>query len=178
MTRKARLARGTAMEIRRFLTAKQAELKESMWSAVTERCATKGSRPADSAVWAAETLEDEIQVALIERQRRHLAQVEAALERLDQRGYGFCEDCAKFIGLPRLRALPFAKQCRECQSRAELYARPEMGWHPALKGEAKIAERRGAIRTISDRIFDSREMAKILRVSILGARCYGPDSSC
>jgi len=126
MTLKARLDRRTAMKIRRFLKAKQEELKESMRSAVTQRCTTEGSRQADSAVWAAETLEDEIQVTLIERQRCHLAQIEAALERLDQRAYGFCEDCAKFIGLPRLRAMPFAERCRDCQSRAELYARPEM----------------------------------------------------
>ena len=126
MKLRARLDRPTTMEIQRFLKAKQAELRESMRSAVTLRCATEGSRPADSAVWAAETLEDEIQVALIERQTRVLAQIEAALERLDLRAYGFCDDCTEFIGLPRLRALPFAKRCRDCQSRAELCARPEM----------------------------------------------------
>ena len=126
MSLKARLDRRTEMEIRRFLKAKQAELKESMQSAMTRRCTTEGSRPADDAVWAAETLEDEIQIALIERQRCHLVQIEAALERLDQRAYGVCEDCSKFIGSPRLRALPFAERCRDCQSRAELYARPEM----------------------------------------------------
>jgi len=126
MKPKALLDRRTAMEIQRFLKAKQAELKESMRSAVTQRCAMEGGRPADSAVWAAETLEEEIRVALIERQSHHLAQIEAALKRLDQRAYGFCEDCAKFIGLPRLRALPFAGRCRDCQSRAELCARPEM----------------------------------------------------
>lgn len=123
MKLKARFDRRTAMETQRFLEAKQAELKESMRSAVAQRCATEGSRPADPAVWASETLEDEIQIALIERQRRHLAQIEAALERLGQGAYGFCEDCTKFIGLSRLRALPFAKRCRDCQSRAELYAR-------------------------------------------------------
>lgn len=139
MKLKAHLDRRTAMEIQRFLRAKQTELKESMRNAVTQRCITEGSRPADSAVWAAETLEDEIQVELIERQRRHLAEIEAALERLDQRAYGFCEDCARFIGLLRLRALPFAKRCRDCQSRAELYARPEM---EALAAGSELRMRR------------------------------------
>jgi len=140
MKLKARLDRRTAMEIEQFLTAKQAELKESVRSALAHRCTTDGSRPAEDAMWAAETLENEIQVALLERQRRYLAQIKAALDRLDQGAYGFCEDCAGFIGLPRLRALPFATRCRDCQSQAELYARPEK---EALAAGSELRMRRG-----------------------------------
>ena len=46
-------------------------------------------------------------------------EVDAALELLRERRYGRCRDCADFIGLARLRSLPFAQRCRPCQERAE-----------------------------------------------------------
>jgi RNA polymerase-binding transcription factor len=68
---------------------------------------------------ASRTLDDEVQAALVDRASRELAEVQAALELLRQRRYGLCRDCGDFIGLARLRSLPFAQRCRPCQERAE-----------------------------------------------------------
>lgn len=125
MKPQARLDRQTVKEIERFLKDKHAQLKESVRSAMTERSTNGAGRCADSAAWATETLHDEIQVALMDRQSRQVAEIEAALERLGRQEYGLCQDCGEFIGLARLRALPFAQRCRPCQSRAELSARQE-----------------------------------------------------
>jgi DnaK suppressor protein len=70
-------------------------------------------------VHAAEALETELQVTLLDRRTQQVAQVRGALERLSNGEYGLCQDCEAFVGLPRLRALPFAQRCRECQSQAE-----------------------------------------------------------
>ncbi|MBI4609310.1 MAG: TraR/DksA family transcriptional regulator [Candidatus Rokubacteria bacterium] len=71
--------------------------------------------------WASDTLEDEMQVALVDRLSQQVTQIDAALERLTRREYGICHDCDEFIGLARLKALPFAQRCTRCQTRAEQF---------------------------------------------------------
>ena len=72
---------------------------------------------------AAETLHTEIQVALMDRRTQQATQIQDALIRLSDGRYGFCQECEEFIGVPRLRALPFAQRCRDCQGQAERRAR-------------------------------------------------------
>jgi|RhiMetdeSRZDD1v2_1073273.scaffolds.fasta_scaffold190278_4 DnaK suppressor protein len=123
MKTKERLDRRMAKELEQFLKAKQAQLKEAVRTVVSQRRTSEAGRTADVTVWATETLNDEIQVALMDRQSRQVAQIDAALERLARSEYGFCHDCEEFIGLPRLKALPFAHRCSACQTRAERRAR-------------------------------------------------------
>lgn len=47
-----------------------------------------------------------------------VAQIDAALARLDEGAYGTCERCGRPIGAERLEALPYATLCIEC-ARAE-----------------------------------------------------------
>ncbi len=117
-----RLTRRTAREIERFLKDRRAELQESMRSVLPQPSTHEGGQSADPIEGATERLHAEIQVALVNRQSRQAAQIEAALQRLAQGEYGICGDCGEFIGLARLRALPFARRCTPCQSRVELRA--------------------------------------------------------
>ena len=48
-----------------------------------------------------------------------MAQVEAALQRLDGGTYGDCADCGKPISLQRLRVQPAALRCAPCQAARE-----------------------------------------------------------
>ena len=120
MKPKDRLDRRTLKEIERFLKEKHAKLKESLRSVLTSRDPDETRRSTASATKAIETLRDEIRIAVMDNRTRQLAQIEAALERLGRREYGICDDCGEFIGLARLRALPFAERCTPCQSQAEL----------------------------------------------------------
>ena len=52
-----------------------------------------------------------------------LAQVDAALARLDKGIYGICQRCGKQINPERLEALPSAAYCITCQSEIEREAR-------------------------------------------------------
>ena len=63
--------------------------------------------------------EDAVLYAVNDSQWRTLAQIERALERLDQGTYGICEECKQPIPEPRLRALPFADLCIACKDREE-----------------------------------------------------------
>jgi DnaK suppressor protein len=51
--------------------------------------------------------------------RAVIAQITAALARLDDGTYGQCVRCARPIAPERLEAIPHAAACRECQSNAE-----------------------------------------------------------
>ncbi len=52
-------------------------------------------------------------------ERKLLRQVEGALERLDLGEYGTCEHCDESIGAQRLKAVPWARYCVECQEKEE-----------------------------------------------------------
>jgi DnaK suppressor protein len=61
--------------------------------------------------------------AIIEAERETLAQINAALQRLDEGKYGICARCGKVIPPRRLEALPYATLCIEDQALAERVAR-------------------------------------------------------
>jgi DnaK suppressor protein len=48
-----------------------------------------------------------------------LKDIDEALERLDEGTYGICEECGEEIGEKRLKAIPFALCCLECQEEKE-----------------------------------------------------------
>jgi DnaK suppressor protein len=105
-------------EARELLQRKHGELRESVRMLVYER-RSEPVPTADPLVSAANTLDDGIRIALLDRRNQQRLQIEAALERLERGAYGRCRDCDEFIGVPRLRALPFAQRCSACQARVE-----------------------------------------------------------
>ncbi len=70
-----------------------------------------------------ETFEREKDVSIIEQVESELADVEYALQRLDEGTYGLCEACGKPIGDARLDAMPAARLCVDDQVQAERQAR-------------------------------------------------------
>ena len=66
---------------------------------------------ADSASATAERAET---LTLIEQANQRLADVERALERIDDGLYGTCERCGKPIAPSRLEARPMSVRCVEC----------------------------------------------------------------
>jgi len=58
-----------------------------------------------------------------DRERKLLRKIDAALVRIDEGTYGFCEETGEEIGLKRLEARPVATLCLEAQERRELAER-------------------------------------------------------
>ena len=54
-------------------------------------------------------------------ERRLLEEVEAALRRIEKGTYGYCESCGTKILTARLRAIPHARYCIQCQARFESF---------------------------------------------------------
>ena len=52
--------------------------------------------------------------ALVRQAREHLAEIDAAMERVGSGTYGTCEDCGQPIGEGRLEARPVARTCINC----------------------------------------------------------------
>jgi DnaK suppressor protein len=68
---------------------------------------------------AAQTLE----LRTRDRYRKLLGKIDAALDRIDNGTYGWCEDTGEPIGLARLEARPVTTLCVEAQERRELRER-------------------------------------------------------
>jgi len=58
-----------------------------------------------------------------DRERKLLRKIDSALNRVEDRSYGFCEETGEEIGLKRLEARPVATLCVEAQERRELAER-------------------------------------------------------
>jgi DnaK suppressor protein len=56
-------------------------------------------------------------LALIDRLREQLREVERALNKIDQGTYGMCDRCGEPIGQERLEALPYSTLCVNCKQK-------------------------------------------------------------
>ncbi len=59
--------------------------------------------------------------AVVEITSRTLQGIEGALRRLKSGKYGVCSECGAEIPAARLRAMPFAERCRDCQELADAH---------------------------------------------------------
>jgi len=84
-------------------------------SAVRE-LSTVDQHPAEQ---ASETMERELDMGVLQSVDAELAEVDAALRRLEDGTYGRCELCGNPIGDERLEAKPAARYCVADQARAE-----------------------------------------------------------
>src|SRR5688572_1084928 len=57
--------------------------------------------------------------ALMEMESETLRKIDEAIRRLGEGSYGACRECDEEISEARLRALPFANLCRDCQAEEE-----------------------------------------------------------
>jgi DnaK suppressor protein len=64
-------------------------------------------------------VQDEIGFALMSMKAEMLNQITAALRRIEEGNYGDCFECGEEIAEARLRALPFAVRCRDCEQSHE-----------------------------------------------------------
>jgi DnaK suppressor protein len=65
---------------------------------------------------ASQVFDQQRDLALRDRAIQHLAQVDAAIARLDDGTFGRCARCGRDIAPARLEALPWAAHCIECQT--------------------------------------------------------------
>jgi DnaK suppressor protein len=89
----------------------------------------------------------EVDLALMQMKSETLKKIDAAILRLEQGSYGRCQECDQEIASARLRALPFAVLCRDCQEQAEdrvRYEREAKAFARLQKELASVTLRTGA----------------------------------
>ena len=64
-------------------------------------------------------IQEDLEFALIQMKSETLNKIDDALARLEQGDYGNCFDCGEEIAEKRLRALPFAVRCKDCEEAKE-----------------------------------------------------------
>jgi DnaK suppressor protein len=85
-------------------------------------------------------IQEDIEFALIQMKAETLNKINEALARLSDGAYGDCFECGDEIAEARLRALPFAVRCKDCEEAREVAAERERIWQ----------QRRGSASLFSD----------------------------
>jgi len=61
----------------------------------------------------------DMNISVVRKESIELQDIEAALQRIGNGGYGVCIDCGGDIAVGRLEIYPTAKRCMVCQARQE-----------------------------------------------------------
>lgn len=64
--------------------------------------------------------ERDLMIELIQSGEESLRNIDAALEKIEEGTFGICELCGKKINKDRLKAVPYAKLCIDCQREEEM----------------------------------------------------------
>jgi DnaK suppressor protein len=83
---------------------------------VEEMAGTNDNHMAETAT---ATLDRQIDYTLEEHSGQVLAEIDAALKRIDAGTYGLCASCGREIRVERLEAYPWASLCIDCKREAE-----------------------------------------------------------
>lgn len=129
--------RGRYDELKDILESRRRELLAEVRSKMRDVRA-ENSDEAQGVLDAAETseadIQDDIEFALIQMKTETLKKIEDALKRLEEGTYGNCFECGDEVSERRLRALPFAVRCKDCEEAREV----------AVQRERQLAQRRSA----------------------------------
>jgi len=111
-------------ELRRILEARRreilSEVQEKMRDVRAEGASGENSGVLDAAETSEADIQDDIEFALIQMKTETLHRIEEALARHAEGTYGYCFECGEEVSERRLRALPFAVRCKECEEEREI----------------------------------------------------------
>jgi DnaK suppressor protein len=122
-------------ELRTILEDRRREIQSEVQSRMKDVRADTGQTGVVDDVETSESdIQDEIEFALIQMKAETLHRINEALERLEEGTYERCFECGEEIEPRRLRALPFAVRCKDCEEAREV----------AVNREKTLAQRRSA----------------------------------
>jgi DnaK suppressor protein len=132
------MGRDRYAELRRILEERRREIMSEVHGKIRDVRTEGANSPTTGVLDAAETseadIQDDIEFALIQMKAETLNKIEEALHRHEEGTFGYCFECGEEISERRLRALPFALRCKDCEEAREL----------AQQRERLQSQRRGA----------------------------------
>jgi DnaK suppressor protein len=124
-------------ELKRMLEERQRELSSEVQGRIRGVRADGAEKPhevMDQGETSEVDIQEDIELALIQMKAETLNKINEALARLETGRYGFCFECGEDISEARLRALPFAVRCKDCEEARE----------NAANRERMLSQRRGS----------------------------------
>jgi DnaK suppressor protein len=116
--------------LRQMLEERRREIQEKL-RAIREEMPSYQDEVRDTEEQSVTDFAQEMDFALMEMKAQTLIRIDEALQRVDQGTYGTCDECGQEIAEARLKAVPFALLCLECQEREETLAAEERAQAPA-----------------------------------------------
>jgi RNA polymerase-binding protein DksA len=107
--------RDALLEERKRVEAALENLHEETAGSLSEESGEETAYDNHLADTATETYDRELDYTLEENSGHVLAEIDAALKRIEAGTYGICTNCGKEIPVDRLEALPWATLCIDCQ---------------------------------------------------------------
>ena len=109
--------------MRRALINKREEIVKEAKAEISKYIRGETKQLVDTALddgdWSIIDLSEDISLKQLSTHRETLLKIDEALRKLNEGTYGKCEDCGEEISEERLRVLPFAIYCRDCQEKRE-----------------------------------------------------------
>ncbi|HWQ00469.1 MAG TPA: TraR/DksA family transcriptional regulator [Vicinamibacterales bacterium] len=131
-------------ELRRMLEERRREIMSEVHEKIrdvrTEGVGGQVQGVLDAAESSEADIQEDIEFALIQMKAETLSRIDEALARLEEGSYGYCFECGAEISERRLRALPFAVRCKDCEEAREV----------AAQRERQLSQRRGAASLFYD----------------------------
>jgi DnaK suppressor protein len=109
--------------LRKTLIAKRESIVKEAKSEISKYIKGETRQLVDTALddgdWSVVDLSEDISLRQLGTHKDTLRKIDEALRKLDEGTYGICEDCGEEISEERLKILPFAIYCTDCQERRE-----------------------------------------------------------
>ena len=109
-------------ELKQMLISRQRELMNELQGKIRS-VRDEGSRQNRTVSTLATSdvdTQDDLEFALMQMKAETANKIDEALGRLEEGRYGLCFECGEEIAQPRLRALPFALRCKDCEEAIEM----------------------------------------------------------
>ena len=108
-------------ELRKMLEDRRRELMNAVQGKMRDARAAEGKEREvlDQGESSEVDIQEDIEFALIQMKSETLNKINEALRRLEEGTYGNCFECGDEIAHARLRALPFAVRCKDCEEARE-----------------------------------------------------------
>jgi DnaK suppressor protein len=117
MTDKSRDAR--ERDLRNILLDRRKQLQGELRTRIRDARTDRADEVFDEVDHSDATMQEGIGFALMQMKAETLARLDEALARLELGNFGFCFECHDEIAPTRLRALPFAVRCKDCEEARE-----------------------------------------------------------
>ena len=144
--RRMKIRSGRYTELKRILEGRRleiiSEVKDKMRDVRSEGALVPRQGVRDEVESSEADIQDDIEFALLQMKTETLNKVGEALLGLDVGTYGYCDECGEEISEQRLRALPFAVRCKNCEEARE-----------SAQGRERIVDdRRSSVSVFADMI--------------------------